>query len=187
MDVSGYNAVLKATEGGWYPLTERQRWRALEKWRAVYAVPLHQATGRWKLHQFEWHVFSYKYVRTLNGARALSAYMAETSQRTYVAPESNRHEAGVLTQGRLPEYFTDLRADIYVWPEDLSWTRRLRMNRKWDLAHTSPVASGLSDFGACWPGAVVCCAFHEERINTQALPWVDRALAKEASCTFCAS
>ena len=120
MEPEQYSRILSSLGGHWQPLTQRQRWRALDEWRKVYAAPLHRATGEWKLPQFEWHVFSYKHSPALKGARALAAYGAEKSASIYVVPEDEAYESGLSTGGCLPD-FTGLYADVYIWPPSLEW------------------------------------------------------------------
>jgi|SRR5687767_14318191 len=103
MEPDQYTRILDAG-GTWLPLTQRQRWRALQEWRSVFAAPLHKATGKWKLHQFEWHVFSYKYTRALGGAKALAEYQAQRPSRIYLVPEDEDFEAGILRASRLPDF-----------------------------------------------------------------------------------
>jgi hypothetical protein len=116
-----FHSALDRCGGRNEPIGRRERHNLLQAWREVYAAPYHDAKGRWKLSQFEWHVFSFGYARALNGARAMAAYSDERSASLIVCPEDGRLPASKIIQGVLPE-FREWRGDVYVWPIDLSWT-----------------------------------------------------------------
>ena len=70
----------------------------------------------------EWHVFSFGHARALEGEKAAVAYDSLESPLAFiVCPEDGDAPAFRVTGGTLPQ----LRAtgmDVYVWPEDLTWT-----------------------------------------------------------------
>ena len=122
--------------GNTHELAPKDRQRAMQSWREVFAVPLYQARGRWKDGQFEWHLFSGKTTPALNGARAQAAYAEEARQwnrgrkraapgggkPTYcVVPEDLEYRAFQVAGGQLPDFSACL-ADVYVWPANLGWT-----------------------------------------------------------------
>jgi hypothetical protein len=103
------------------PLTRKRRGDLLQQWRQVFAAPLYKKTGKWKHGQFEWHVFSFKYTRALNGGRAEEAYRQERPGRLIVIPEDVAFPAYELTVRQVPN-FSALCSDVYVWPPDHAWT-----------------------------------------------------------------
>jgi len=102
-------------------LSASARAEALRAWRETYAAGLHAARGVWKYRGFDWHVFSYEHARARNGDSAMAAYMGETISTILVCPEDGRLPAVRLACRSLPD-FRGVRADVIVWPEDLSWT-----------------------------------------------------------------
>jgi len=58
----------------------QERHARMQEWRQVFAAPYHRATGKRKNGQVEWHVFSYRGTRALNGARAQAAYGEEATR-----------------------------------------------------------------------------------------------------------
>jgi Domain of unknown function (DUF4275) len=125
-----YQAVLDRCGGLHQPLANPDRWAVIQAWREVYAAGLHAATGRWKRGQFEWHVFSFGHTRALNGERSALAYTAERPGVLIVCPESVNVPAVRLVNGALPD-FRLLCDDVYVWPEDLTWTMAFTHEESW--------------------------------------------------------
>lgn len=114
-----YEEVLSGSGGQFEILERRPRWQLLQLWREVYAAQVHEATGSWKLGQFEWHIFNTNYVRSLRGGRAVMAYLEQHAQTVIVCPEEPSLPAVRLTHGRRPSFPG---YDVYIWPEDLAWT-----------------------------------------------------------------
>ncbi len=121
MTLDKYQAILDQCGGEQQLLPQRQRWRMQQDWRHVFAAALHQATGRWKHDQFEWHVFSFEFAQAYCGERALAAYQAERARNLVVCPEFATLPAVRLVGATLPDFRRD-HADVYIWPEDLNWT-----------------------------------------------------------------
>jgi hypothetical protein len=116
-----YETVIEACGGDVTMLTLRERHDALQHWRGTYAAGLHAMTGSWQHQGYDWHLFSFEYVRALKHHRAVEAYLAQRSEDILVVPESERRQAVRIKGGNLPE----LRAildDFLVWPTDLEWT-----------------------------------------------------------------
>lgn len=143
-----YQEALAACGGEQTPLSEIECRAWLKSWREVYAAGPHATTGQWILGGFDWHVFSFKHARALNGLRALAAYEAEQPKSLIVCPAlagrkvprlaDDRAEgepsggqrslgsptampAVRLEHARLPA-FAGQGADLLVAPPDLAWT-----------------------------------------------------------------
>lgn len=102
-------------------LAQQDVWTWQKKWRGVYAVELHAATGGWVLHGLDWHVFSYEHHRYLTGDRAWDEYRRiEPCSFIVVSAESNS-TFGFACEGKPPERLKrDI--DILVAPTTLEWT-----------------------------------------------------------------
>ena len=73
MTLEDYVTLVGELGGTVTALSPQERHGRMQEWRQVFAAPYHRATGKWKIGQFEWHVFSYQATRALNGARAQAA------------------------------------------------------------------------------------------------------------------
>src|SRR5262245_36197531 len=104
MNSETYQRALDRCGAGQEILSDKTRWVLTQAWREVYAAALHDATGRWKHGQFEWHVFSCNYARALNGEKAAAACQQEHPSAVIVCPESPGLGAVRLTGGRLPDF-----------------------------------------------------------------------------------
>lgn len=132
MTQAEYEEVLDACGGTWEPLSRSERDTWQQRWREAYAAGLYAATGKWKLGQFEWHVFSFQHARALNALRAVNAYQAEAPQPVIVCPESLALPAVLLRGTRLPD-FSHRGADLLVAPPDLSWTMAFTHEESLDI------------------------------------------------------
>lgn len=99
---------------------ERRQW--MRRWRDVYARGVHAATGSWTLGEFDWHAFSYRHARALNGQEAVLAYEEERPKRLLICPEFEELSAVRLLVAKRKPSFRQEYGDVYVFPEDLSWT-----------------------------------------------------------------
>jgi hypothetical protein len=120
IDVDEYLELLNRTAGRQEFFGLSEKWRLIQAWRERFAAVLHAREGKRDL-RFEWHVFSYGYARSLNGARALEGYEAQTITSIIVCPQSDLLPACRIVGGSLPD-FQMADEDISIWPEDLSWT-----------------------------------------------------------------
>ena len=120
MKHSDYKQVLDEC-GEWRALSLAEMTRLLRAWRRVYAARLHEQTGKWKHHEFDWHVFSFEFARALNGDEASTAYAAERPVAAFVIPVNKRLEAARLDAKSLPN-FRPFREDVIVCPESREWT-----------------------------------------------------------------
>ena len=117
-----YHAALKRCGGSQEVLERKERSLWMQRWREVYARAVHAATGSWKLGQFDWHVFSHPYARSLNGQEAMRAYEEERPKVLLICPEYEEFPAVRLRVGKRKPSFRQENGDVYVFPEDLSWT-----------------------------------------------------------------
>jgi hypothetical protein len=136
MTADDYQSVLDRSGGKVEPLADAERARLMQEWRRLFAAALHDATGRWKLREFEWHVFSDGYARALNGEKAAAAYAAayaaQRSAAVIICPEANEFPAVRLQGGNLPSFRAEA-GDVYVWPIDLAWTMAFTHEESLDL------------------------------------------------------
>lgn len=124
MDVHGKEAVV---------LSMKQRWQVLKDWRHVYASGLQCRTGKWRIQEFEWHVFSSGHARAEQGTSALESYRQERPVIDFhVIPEAENLPAYRCRAGELPD-FTGHFLDVLVFPEDLSWTMAFTHETSTDL------------------------------------------------------
>ncbi|NVB81623.1 MAG: DUF4275 family protein [Kofleriaceae bacterium] len=109
--------------GGCAPveLTDKEVWSWQKRWREVFARGLHAATGKWVLHEFDWHVFSYEHHPYVTGDRAWNAYRA-IEPCSFIVISAYAHETfGFQCEGKPPERLKrDI--DILVAPTTLDWT-----------------------------------------------------------------
>lgn len=121
MTAEKYYEILKQCGGTFQNLTNKDRWKLLQAWREIFAVQLHERTGKWKFQGFEWHIFSFGHARALNGPKAILAYEQEGGENLIVCPEFSKLSAVRLEKGALPNFRDDYE-DVYIWPADLVWT-----------------------------------------------------------------
>ncbi len=119
--------------GAFEVLPDKERWKLMQAWREAYARALHTLTGKWSRDGFDWHVFSFEHTPASSGTRALEAYRAERPEVLIVIPQFKKFPAVRLHVQVLPEF---PRTDVYVFPENLSWT----------LAFTHEQSSGLGPY-----------------------------------------
>ena len=55
-------------------MTDPEVWKSQQRWREAYAGNLHAQTGKWVLHELDWHVFSYGKCVHKKGDLAWSAF-----------------------------------------------------------------------------------------------------------------
>jgi len=139
MEALEYHEIVRRCGGDQRELDRKERWTVMQHWREVFAASLHAASGKWKLDQFEWHVFTGGYTRALAGGRAIEAYGAEQPAAFLVVPEDPMLPAFACKGSQLPD-FNALAADIYVWPEDFSWTMA--------FTHEATTSMGLGPYFA---------------------------------------
>jgi hypothetical protein len=102
-------------------LDVKDRLLVMQQWREAYARAVKERTGSWVYEGHDWHTFSWNFCRYRQGARALSEYLSERVIGVYVIPEDEEQSAFICNGPRLLD-FSDCRADVHVFPENLSWT-----------------------------------------------------------------
>ena len=118
LDLSG---LLGATGASVTELTHARRWRLEQAWREVFARATFLRTGKWRIPNLEWHVFSYGDTPCEAGAKAYELFQLETPTAFCVWPEDQHLPIFLCTGGsHLP--LSALQDDIYVFSEDLAWT-----------------------------------------------------------------
>ena len=120
-DPEAYDRALRDAGGTLERLAHATRWRWQEAWRAVFARPLHEATGRWRVDDHDWSVFSLDTVRSLKGARALQAGADAMAAELIVMPDADALPAFLLRGSRMPDLGLS-RIDAWIAPTDLAWT-----------------------------------------------------------------
>lgn len=96
--------------------------RFFTAWCHAFLGDVHQSTGKYGYLGFHWHAVSYEFTAAQSGPSALEAYLSLESQPVLVIPEDWRNSCGVRCSGHgLPDP-TELRDDLYVFPESLEWS-----------------------------------------------------------------
>ena len=116
-----YETIIETCGGDVDLLTLRERRDAFQRWRETYASGLHAMTGSWQYQGFDWHLFSFEYVRALSGHRAVEEYRSQRPTEFLVMPECETKAAVRIEGGELPDLRTIL-DDFHVWPTNLEWT-----------------------------------------------------------------
>jgi hypothetical protein len=99
----------------------KARWTWMQRWRTTYAQSVKSATGKWTYNGFDWHAFSWNFSRSLSRHKARSSYFSEQVTGLVAIPESETQLACLSRSIQAPN-LAPLGDDIYVFPEDLSWT-----------------------------------------------------------------
>ena len=112
-------------------------WRRLQSWRKAFAADLHARTGKWAHGDYDWHVFSFDFARSIRGERAVIAAQEHIRGITSltIAPKESYLPAIELSASTMPELRT-LNHDILIWPSSFEWT----------IAYTHEDASGMGPF-----------------------------------------
>ena len=121
MNQDEYTSIMEQTGADLEELPTKEGWRVMQQWREVFAAPYHAATRKWKRGKYEWHIFSFKDTKSVDRKHAMKQYERQSVERFFVVPEGEHLTAYFCIGGSLPN-FRSLAEDIYVWPEDLSWT-----------------------------------------------------------------
>jgi hypothetical protein len=101
-------------------LAARDVWRWQRSWRQVFARELHDRTGKWILHGYDWHVFSYAYGVCLSGDRARREYGGVGTCEFVVMSGSASEDFGYRCVGVPPDLGVGV--DAIVVEKSLSWT-----------------------------------------------------------------
>jgi hypothetical protein len=128
-----YLSIIESCGGRQEELGDKERWGLAQRWRTVYAAPLHAATGKWIWHEFDWHVFSYNYARSKKGQAAIAEYERLAASTFIILPGEKAQPsltAFRISGGDLPR-FEDSGWDVMVWPDDLTWTMAFTHEEGW--------------------------------------------------------
>ena len=136
MDLHEYLNVMATCGTEYRQLSPQDRLAAMRRWREVFSAPSPVKTGESTVRA--WRVFGRPDTRAVVGCPALEAYRAEHAATFYVFPEDPVLPALECRSGQLPD-FDVLQADVYVWPEDLSWTMAFTNNA--NVIETGPYFS----------------------------------------------
>jgi len=99
-----------------------------QKWRDVYSAQMKTQKGGWGDDNYEWNTFAQNYAVNKKGARARALYhdIPWKDSVLYVVLEDANGIAWKCYPKRLPDFSLELSnigcIDLYVFPEDLSWT-----------------------------------------------------------------
>ena len=121
MNSDEYATIMDQTGSKLEELATKERWRAMQQWREVFAAPCHAVTGKWKYGDYDWHAFTWGRTKCVNRHHAMRLYEQQVAERYYVMPEDEFYPAYLCVGGSLPK-LRSLVEDIHVWPADLSWT-----------------------------------------------------------------
>jgi hypothetical protein len=122
MNVSDFESRIEQLGGVRQLLSQREAWQLMQDWRQVFAAAYHASSQKWKFGKFEWHIFSYEYVPSIKGDKAIWEYFAQPVVPFYLITDDNE---GLPSYRLVDICWPDLRSwylDVYIWPVDLSWT-----------------------------------------------------------------
>ena len=129
--------LLSATGSSVTELTRANRWRLERAWREIYARATFLRTGKWRIPDCDWHVFSFGDAPCKAGAKAYELYQLESPSVFCVWPEDQKLPILLCTGGsHLP--LAVLQDDIHVFSNDLAWT----------MAFTHEFSMGLGPYFA---------------------------------------
>jgi hypothetical protein len=100
---------------------QAERCRIEQGWREVYARNTHARTGKWRLSEFEWHVFSFGDAPHVAGGKAVELFGAESPPEWVVWPQASNAPMYRVSSGSHLALLS-LADDVYVFPPDFSWT-----------------------------------------------------------------
>lgn len=95
--------VLAAAECEPVALADKDVWCWQQRWRTVFAKELHAATGKWVLHDYDWHVFRYEHHRSKAGDAAWNEYRRLASCSYVVLSAETRRMFGFSCDGKPPD------------------------------------------------------------------------------------
>lgn len=119
--MADFDAAIRAAGGRAYQMIGRRR-ALIQRWREVYAVRLHVATGDWTRCGYDWHSFSDGCTPAQRGIVGWMTYERETvPARVIVCPHERLPAIEIVGAARLPD-FRAHGLDLMVWPDGLAWT-----------------------------------------------------------------
>jgi hypothetical protein len=92
------------------------------RWREMFAVELHAATGCWTHLGFDWHVFSYGYHSHVARDDAWAAFRRVEVGGAFVVLSACDHDFfGFACSGKPPDHWSS-RVDVLFAAHSMSWT-----------------------------------------------------------------
>ena len=91
-------------------------------WCSIYCQPVRMQTGKNRHLGFHWHAFSYDFSPSREGVSAFELYAAERPTSLVIIPEFWSVAPCVRCYPESPPDLTELRLDLYVFPESAEWT-----------------------------------------------------------------
>ena len=112
--------ALRPDVSGARSLTEQETDEFRIAWRRCFARKLDPKLSAESGKGFDWHTFSYNKTPHLAGDDARNAYRAKGAERELIVLPHSGEGSGFRTTD-LPD-FSGKSLDVYIFPEDLSWT-----------------------------------------------------------------
>lgn len=109
-------------------LTDKEVWSWQQRWREVYAAPLHAATGAWVYNGYDWHVFSFDKYPHVHGDDAWSAFRRVEPGPFLVLAADSSDTFGFSCDG-VPSERLDRGSDIVIAPPSMAWTMAFNHER----------------------------------------------------------
>lgn len=95
--------------------------KLIEQWLSTFSKNVTRKQKRdCRMDQYPWHLFSFNVVPSLLGEAALKKYASKKDEEFYVIDLVGGD--GIRCLSDLKPDFGPARSEIYVFPEDLSWT-----------------------------------------------------------------
>ena len=91
------------------------------KWRKSFANKLRIEKGVWRLGGYDWHLFSYNFVPTIQGFNAVRLIMGLHDRHWFIWGDRNS-EFGYLVKNITPINLSNLYDDFILTSVDFVWT-----------------------------------------------------------------
>lgn len=113
--------ILVAQQVHFVEIPRKETWKLQQKWRETYAVNLYNKTGKWIHDDIDWHVFSHEHTAHVAGNKAWNKYREKCGNAYLILPNGNAGN-GYRCESNKPANFSKRGIDLYICPEDMSWT-----------------------------------------------------------------
>jgi hypothetical protein len=131
--------------------------RLADRWRHTFAQSVRGATGQFTHLGFDWHAFSYSFVHALQGDAARAEYRSRQRRQRFLVLDGPTMTAGFACESETLPSFDRAGVDVYVVPEDFSWTMVFTHEGDWlgpyfttaDWARTRVPAERAVQQGRC--------------------------------------
>jgi len=127
--LSRLEKLLQPTASGAVRLTDTETARFRQAWRHRFAARLDPMLSAESSGGFDWHAFSYDKFPHLTGDAARNAYQAKAVDLTLVVLPHSTEGSGFKV--RATPDFSGKNLDVYIFPEDLSWTMVFTHENGW--------------------------------------------------------